>query len=92
MTLLGAVTDAVYEQRADRLEPGDVLVLHTDGLFSDNPPDGGGGPGGARRLIALAPRLTAAAGALEALRVVIDACGETGRGDDACVLVARVRP
>ncbi|WSA47776.1 SpoIIE family protein phosphatase [Streptomyces sp. NBC_01803] len=91
-TLLGAITDAAYEARADRLEPGDVLVLHTDGLFSDIPPDGRGGHGGDRRLIDLAPRLISAAGALEALRVVIDECGETGREDDACVLVARVRP
>ncbi|MDT0343808.1 PP2C family protein-serine/threonine phosphatase [Streptomyces litchfieldiae] len=89
--LLGAVTDAGYAQRADRLEPGDVLVLHTDGLFSDIPPDGRSGHGGDLRLIGLAPRLTSADSALECLRVVLDECGEAGREDDACVLVARVR-
>ncbi|MGK5531441.1 PP2C family protein-serine/threonine phosphatase [Streptomyces sp. URMC 129] len=91
-TLLGAIADTAYEERADRLEPGDVLVLHTDGLFSDIPPDGRAGHGGDRRLIALAPRLTSAASALEALRVVLGECGESGREDDACLLVARVRP
>ncbi|ONK15864.1 SpoIIE family protein phosphatase [Streptomyces sp. MP131-18] len=89
--LLGAVTGVAYEQRADRLEPGDVLVLHTDGLFSDIPPGGRSGHGGDGRLIELAPRLGAASSALEALRVLVDACGERGREDDACVLVARVR-
>ncbi|RKN12573.1 SpoIIE family protein phosphatase [Streptomyces radicis] len=89
--LLGAVTDAGYAERTDLLEPGDVLVLHTDGLFSDIPPDGRTGHGGEPRLIGLAPRLAAATSAGECLRVVVDACGETGRTDDACVLVARVR-
>ncbi|WP_049572327.1 PP2C family protein-serine/threonine phosphatase, partial [Streptomyces sp. SBT349] len=90
--LLGAVTDAGYEERTDRLEPGDVLVLHTDGLFSDIPPDGRTGHSGDVRLIGLAPRLAAATSARECLRVVVEECGETGRADDACVLVARVRP
>ncbi|UCM86716.1 SpoIIE family protein phosphatase [Streptomyces marincola] len=89
--LLGAVSGAAYEERADRLEPGDVLVLHTDGLFSDIPPGARTGHAGDGRLIGLAPRLTAASSAMEALRVVVDACGETDRDDDACVLVARVR-
>ncbi|MDT0310157.1 SpoIIE family protein phosphatase [Streptomyces sp. DSM 44917] len=90
--LLGAITDADYEQRTDRLEPGDVLVLHTDGLFSDISPGGRSGHGGDVRLIALAPRLAEAASADECLRLVIEECGETSRDDDACVLIARVRP
>jgi PAS domain-containing protein len=90
--LLGTVTDAGFARRTDPLEPGDVLVLHTDGLFSDISPDGRSGHGGDPRLIGLAPRLAAAASARECLRVVLEECGESGREDDACVLVARVRP
>ncbi|MFE4977341.1 SpoIIE family protein phosphatase [Kitasatospora sp. NPDC056651] len=30
--LLGALDDAEYEERTDRLDPGDVLLLYTDGL------------------------------------------------------------
>lgn len=37
-TLLGAVAGAAYGERSDRLRPGDVLVLHTDGLFPDISP------------------------------------------------------
>ncbi|MEO3755749.1 SpoIIE family protein phosphatase [Streptomyces sp. B6B3] len=90
--LLGAVTDARYPQRADRLEPGDVLVLTTDGLFSDIPPDRPADRSGDPRLLALGPRLAAAGSAEECLALIVEACGETGRDDDACVLVARVRP
>ncbi|RKN44787.1 SpoIIE family protein phosphatase [Streptomyces hoynatensis] len=91
-TLLGAVTDAVYAQRTDLLEPGDVLVLHTDGLFSAIPQGTPTGHGGDLRLISLARRLSAAGSAGEGLGVIAAECGEAGREDDACVLVARVRP
>ncbi len=90
--LLGAVTDARYPERGDRLEPGDVLVLTTDGLFSDIPPDVPADRSGDQRLLALGPRLAAAGSAEECLALIVEACGETGRDDDACVLVARVRP
>ncbi|WP_190232872.1 SpoIIE family protein phosphatase [Streptomyces avicenniae] len=91
-TLLGAVSDAFYAERADRLEPGDVLVLHTDGLFPAIPGAGAPDHAGDPRLLALAARLTSAASAAEALRVITEACGESDRAEDACVLVARVRP
>ncbi|WP_165990301.1 PP2C family protein-serine/threonine phosphatase [Streptomyces sp. YIM 98790] len=87
--LLGSLTGAVYQEREHRLEPGDVLVLHTDGLFP------GGAPAerdGDPRLLALAAELSAAHSAAEALRLIGEACGDDpgGRHDDACVLVARV--
>ena len=91
-TLLGAVTDADYAQRVDLLEPGDVLVLHTDGLFSAIPQEPPTGHGGDLRLIGLAGRLSAAGSAGRALDVIATACGEAGREDDACLLVGRVRP
>ncbi|MEV1007075.1 SpoIIE family protein phosphatase [Streptomyces sp. NPDC049881] len=90
--LLGAVSDARYAERTDRLEPGDVLVLHTDGLFSAIPGAGAPDHAGDPRLRALAPRLSAAGSAEEALRVITGACGEADREEEACVLVARVGP
>lgn len=86
--LLGATSGAAYGQREERLEPGDVLVLHTDGLtprsieFSR--------ADGAERLLALAPRFAVARSAQDCVRTVIEEFGDTGREDDACVLVARV--
>ncbi|MEV7415921.1 SpoIIE family protein phosphatase [Streptomyces sp. NPDC089919] len=86
--LLGATSGAVYEQAEERLEPGDVLVLHTDGLsprsieFSRTD--------GVERLLALAPRFAGTRSAQDGLRLVVEEFGEGDREDDACVLVARV--
>ncbi|MFD7512616.1 SpoIIE family protein phosphatase, partial [Streptomyces sp. NPDC059853] len=64
--LLGTVTGAVYAERMERLEPGDVLVLHTDGLFSDSRAGAApAGHDGDRRLLALAGRLALAGSAAE---------------------------
>ncbi|WP_299536014.1 PP2C family protein-serine/threonine phosphatase [uncultured Streptomyces sp.] len=82
--LLGAATGVRYEQENVTLLPGDLLVLHTDGLTR------GGDRGASERLLALAPRLAEADSARECVRTVVAACGGTGRPDDACVLVARV--
>ncbi|UED82897.1 PP2C family protein-serine/threonine phosphatase [Streptomyces profundus] len=89
-TLLGAVSDAAYAERSDPLQPGDVLVLHTDGLFSDIPAGGAAGHAGDHRLLGLAERLSAAGSAADCLRLIADERGERDAGDDACVLVARV--
>lgn len=86
--LLGATSGASYGQAEERLEVGDVLVLHTDGLtprsieFSR--------ADGTERLLALAPRFSAARSAQDCVRMVIEEFGESEREDDACVLVARV--
>ncbi|MGK9463499.1 PP2C family protein-serine/threonine phosphatase [Streptomyces sp. G6] len=64
------------------LEAGDLLLLHTGGLV----------PAGRRRLLALAPRLTAASSAQDILRIVSEETGGSLRREDACVLVARVTP
>ncbi|MET9700489.1 SpoIIE family protein phosphatase [Streptomyces sp. NPDC006529] len=86
--LLGATPGAVYGQREEPLEVGDVLVLHTDGL-TPRSIEFGRADGG-ERLLALAPRFTAARSAQDCVRTVIEEFGETGREGDACVLVARV--
>ncbi|GAA2710618.1 MULTISPECIES: SpoIIE family protein phosphatase [Streptomyces] len=77
---LGAVADAAYAQSEEHLRPGDVLLLHTEGLA---------GAACEERLRALAPRFAAAAGAQECLRAVLEEFGGGQREDDACVLVAR---
>ncbi|MCY0956030.1 PP2C family protein-serine/threonine phosphatase [Streptomyces sp. H27-H5] len=86
--LLGATSGAVYGQAEERLEPGDVLILRTDGLT----PRGFGiaEADGTERLLALAPELATARSAQECLRMVTEEFDENERGGDACVLVARV--
>ncbi|MEU4213553.1 SpoIIE family protein phosphatase [Streptomyces sp. NPDC026206] len=79
--LLGAVSDAAYAQAEERLLPGDVLVLHTEGL-APRPALAG--------LPELAQRFAAAGSAQECLRVVLEEFGDKEREDDACVLVARI--
>ncbi|ASQ99070.1 SpoIIE family protein phosphatase [Streptomyces sp. 11-1-2] len=81
--LLGATTGAAYTQSEERLEPGDLLVLYTGRLARD-------AEGATERLLALAPRLTAAHGAQECVRTVAETFGDEPRGNDACVLIARV--
>ncbi|MGA5064162.1 PP2C family protein-serine/threonine phosphatase [Streptomyces exfoliatus] len=85
--LLGATTGAEYGETETRLLPGDVLVLHTDGL---NRGSGTGDDAGTRRLLALGQRLAGARDAQDAVRAVIEEFGEEPREDDACVMVARV--
>ncbi|WP_431774390.1 PP2C family protein-serine/threonine phosphatase [Streptomyces cucumeris] len=81
--LLGATTGAAYTQAEVRLEPGDLLLMHTGGLI----PDAGAAT---ERLLALAPRFTAARGAQDCVRTVVEAFGDERREGDACVLIARV--
>ncbi|MFG2136383.1 PP2C family protein-serine/threonine phosphatase [Streptomyces sp. NPDC048650] len=87
--LLGATAGATYTQHSEPLEPGDLLVLHTDGLVPrrnhavDAHED-------AERLLALAPRFAAARSAQDSVRIVVEEFGSTEREDDACVLIARI--
>lgn len=79
--LLGATSGAAYGQAEATLEAGDLLLLHTTGLV----------PGDrTHRLLDLAPRFHEARTAQDCLRTVMEEFGESGRDDDACVLVARV--
>ncbi|MEU6773538.1 SpoIIE family protein phosphatase [Streptomyces sp. NPDC046759] len=81
--LLGATSGAVYGQAEETLQPGDLLVLHTDGLVP-------GHGAAADRLLGLAPRIGAAHTAQDCLRTLVEEFGGAGREDDACVLVAQV--
>ncbi|MFC9394467.1 PP2C family protein-serine/threonine phosphatase [Streptomyces sp. NPDC057027] len=85
--LLGATTGAVYGEAETRLLPGDLLVLHTDGLTRGT---GADDDTGTRRLLALGPRLAEARDAQDGVRAVVEEFGEESREDDACVMVVRV--
>ncbi|MFF8958315.1 PP2C family protein-serine/threonine phosphatase [Streptomyces sp. NPDC014894] len=84
--LLGATTGAAYEQAGVRLLPGDLLVLHTDGLTRTDAV-GDCDPG---ELLALAPRLAEAADAQECVRTIVRTVGADGRDGGACVLAVRI--
>ncbi|MFG2227534.1 PP2C family protein-serine/threonine phosphatase [Streptomyces sp. NPDC048644] len=88
--LLGATSSADYSQRTEQLEPGDLLVLHTDGLLPRRVHGPEAAREGADQLLALAPRFTAARSAQDCVRIAIEEFGGAEREDDACVLVARV--
>ncbi|UNO38783.1 SpoIIE family protein phosphatase [Streptomyces sp. MST-110588] len=88
--LLGATTGAHYTQRTEQLEPGDLLVLHTDGLAPRRRPDAHTTHEGTEQLLSLAPRFAAARDAQSCVRIVAEEFGSTEREDDACVLIARV--
>ncbi|MFF1925853.1 PP2C family protein-serine/threonine phosphatase [Streptomyces sp. NPDC058221] len=87
--LLGAASGVVYEQDEAHLLPGDVLVLHSDGLAR-----AGNGPGGLRQgteaLLGLAPRFAEARTAQDCVRAAAEEFGGARRLDDACVLIARI--
>ncbi|WP_413755748.1 PP2C family protein-serine/threonine phosphatase [Streptomyces sp. MMBL 11-3] len=90
--LLGATPGAVYGQAEETLEPGDLLLLHTNGPVPAHPDTAGHGESATAvdRLLGLAPRFHAARTAQDCLRTVVEELGTTEREDDACVLVARV--
>ncbi|MDO0929125.1 SpoIIE family protein phosphatase [Streptomyces sp. TG1A-8] len=81
----GAAPGTAHGQAEAVLEAGDVLLLHTDGLLP-----GHGGTAAVDHLLGLAPRLGAARTAQDCLMTVVEACDGAPRGNDACVLVARV--
>jgi hypothetical protein len=84
--LLGATSGAVYEQAEVRLLPGDLLVLHTDGLTRE------GGIAGTRqdRILALASRLTGTRTARDCAGMLLEEFGSAGRENDACLMVVKV--
>ncbi|MGW6534601.1 PP2C family protein-serine/threonine phosphatase [Streptomyces sp. NPDC055051] len=85
--LLGATPAVAYGETETPLHPGDVLMLHTDGLTRGaNALD----DTGVARLLALAPRIAEARDAQDCLRSVLEEFGEEAREDDACVMIVRV--
>jgi PAS domain S-box-containing protein len=87
--LLGATAGAEYGRRAERLRPGDVLVLHTDGLLPRSAA-AADDPSRVVPLLALGPWFAGGRGAQECLRALVGELGGAQREHDACVLLARV--
>ncbi|MEU9383606.1 SpoIIE family protein phosphatase [Streptomyces sp. NPDC048279] len=83
--LLGATSGAGYGQAEVTLEPGDLLLLHTDGLLP-----GHSAADSLDRLLGLSPRFGQAPTAQDCVRAVLEEFGETEREDEACVLIAKV--
>ncbi|KPC81087.1 PP2C family protein-serine/threonine phosphatase [Streptomyces sp. NRRL S-4] len=84
--LLGAASGVTYEQDQVALLPGDVLVLHTDGLTRQSRRDAG-----PDLLLGLASRFARARTAQDCVRTVLEELESDERLDDgACVLVACV--
>ena len=80
--LLGATSGAAYAQADGAAAPGDLLVLHTDGLVPRRHAAGGRG---AERLLALAPRFAAARTAQDCVRMVVEEFGApSARTTPAC--------
>ncbi|MEU1366677.1 SpoIIE family protein phosphatase [Streptomyces sp. NPDC005803] len=88
--LLGAASGVAYEQDEVHLLPGDVLVLHTDGLARGAGSTHHGLRPGTDTLLGLAPRFSDARSAQECVRTVVEEFGGAERLDDACVLIARI--
>ncbi|MDF3294007.1 PP2C family protein-serine/threonine phosphatase [Streptomyces silvisoli] len=84
--LLGAAPNASYGQRTEYLLPGDLLVLHTDGLAPRGMPE----DTAAAQLLNLGHRFAEARSAQECVRAVVEQLGSPEREHDACVLVARI--
>jgi serine phosphatase RsbU (regulator of sigma subunit) len=85
--LLGATSRAAYQQAEETLEPGDLLLLHTDGLV---PGRRSTETAAVEQLLDLAPRFGEAGTAQDCVRMVVAEYGEADRENDACVLVAKV--
>ncbi|MFJ5263190.1 PP2C family protein-serine/threonine phosphatase [Streptomyces sp. NPDC088387] len=95
--LLGATSGAEYGEAEVTLEPGDLLLFHTDGLVparrrsaGSGEPESRGGAAAVRHLLDLAPRFGRARSAQDCVRTVVEEFGGTEREDDACVLVVGV--
>jgi sigma-B regulation protein RsbU (phosphoserine phosphatase) len=85
---LGILTKADYEAVSDRLEPGDLVLLYTDGLTeAEDPNEEEFGVGRVAQVVAGMNRPTAEAACDELLRVVEEfTCGRPLQ-DDATLLV-----
>ncbi|MFE0102332.1 PP2C family protein-serine/threonine phosphatase [Streptomyces sp. NPDC059009] len=83
--LLGATSGAMYGQAEEQLAPGDLLLLHTDGLVPRRARDAA-----QSRLLGLAPRFAQAQSAQDCVRMAVEEFGEAPREDDACLMVVRI--
>jgi len=90
-TLLGIFPDPELSDRAVELEPGDALLLYTDGVTEELAPPGSSGGTNLADLVASYRGLDARQIARSIERAVEGARPRPPR-DDIAILVARVRP
>jgi serine phosphatase RsbU (regulator of sigma subunit)/integral membrane sensor domain MASE1 len=86
--VLGPIRDATYTEGQVRLEPGDILVLYTDGLVEGRGRDIETGISAAQRLVESWGSDTAPA---QGCRNLTEALVLPPRQDDVCVVIARLR-
>jgi serine phosphatase RsbU (regulator of sigma subunit)/integral membrane sensor domain MASE1 len=86
--VLGPIRDATYTEGQVRLEPGDILVMYTDGLIEARGSDIETGISKAEQLIEGWGSGTALA---QGCRQLTDALASPPRRDDVCVVIVRLR-
>ena len=86
--VLGPIRDATYTEDQVRLEPGDILVMYTDGLIEGRGWDIETGISKAEQLIAGWGSQTALA---DGCRQLTETLASPPRRDDVCVLIVRLR-
>ena len=87
--VLGPIRDATYTEGQVRLEPGDILVMYTDGLVECRGRDIETGMAQAQRLLATwRPDIALTEGCLQ----LMETLALPPRQDDVCVIAVRVRP
>ncbi len=86
--VLGPIDDATYTQGQVRLEPGDILVMYTDGLVERPGRDIETGISQAERLLAGWRPETALA---QGCRQLTETLAPPPRQDDICVIAVRLR-
>jgi sigma-B regulation protein RsbU (phosphoserine phosphatase) len=90
--LLGAFEDAVFTATTIRLNPGDTLLLYSDGLTDARTGPGRNRYGGAAlRAFAASIAPATASAAVSAINVLLDGFGD-GLDDDTAVLALGVPP
>jgi hypothetical protein len=91
-TVVGILANAIYEEGVVALEPGDRLLLYTDGVSEAASPSGE--LYGEERLLALLRELPAGLGCKESIARILDEVrrfmGQTEAADDITMVMARV--
>jgi serine phosphatase RsbU (regulator of sigma subunit) len=86
--VLGPIREAVYTEGQVKLEPGDILVMYTDGLVERPSRDVESGITQAERLLA---GWGSEIGVAQRCRQLTETLASPPRQDDVCVLAVRLR-
>ena len=89
--LLGAVHEPALERRAERLGPGDLVLLYTDGATDVRTPSGVLGDGPLRRELAACAGCTAQV-VVDRIAAAISRAQDGTLDDDLALLAVRVNP